>query len=100
MRRSIRSAMVKLPLMLTCRELEEFIGDYVDGKLPAITNIKFIMHLLLCQDCKSYIRAYKRSIEMSKKLCDKLDSEVPEDVPEELIKFVLENITHKDSKED
>ena len=88
--------MVKLPHMLTCRELEEFISDYVDGNLPTITKAKFTVHLLICRDCKSYISAYMRSIEMGKKMCEKLDSEAPEDVPEELIAFVLENIKHKD----
>jgi predicted anti-sigma-YlaC factor YlaD len=92
--------MVKLPHMLTCRELEEFISDYIDGKLPTITKAKFIIHLFICRDCRSYIDAYKRSIEMGKSLCDKLDSESQEDVPEELITFVLENIKNKDSKED
>ena len=86
--------------MLTCREFEEFISDYIDRNLPVIIRIKTSMHLMMCSDCRSYITAYKRSIEMSKALCDKLDSEVPEDVPEELITFVLENIKHKDSKED
>ena len=100
MRRYIRSLMFKLPYMLNCREFEEFIDDYIDGNLPVSVSRKVYLHLLACGDCRSYITAYKRSIEMSKALCDELDSEVPEDVPEELITFVLENIKHKDSKED
>jgi len=89
-----------MPYMLNCRELEDFLDDYIDGNLPASVRRKVYLHLLACGDCRSYISAYKRSIEMGKALCDKLDSEVPEDVPEELITFVLENIKHKDSKED
>ncbi len=91
MRRSIRSVMVKLPYMLTCREFEEFIDNYIDHNLPASVSRKVYLHLLACWDCKSYIRAYKRSIEMSKAFCDKLDSEVLEDVPDELISIVLKN---------
>ena len=86
--------------MLNCREFEDFIDDYIDSNLPASVSRKVYLHLLACGDCRSYISAYKRSIEMGKAICDKLDSEVPEDVPEELITFVLENIKHKDSKED
>jgi len=91
MRRSIRSLMFKLPYMLNCREFEEFIDDYIDGKLPSSVSRKVYLHLLACWDCKSYIRAYKRSIEMGKAFCDKLDSEVLEDVPDELISIVLKN---------
>ena len=83
--------MFKLPYMLNCREFEEFIDDYIDGKLPSSVSRKVYLHLLACWDCKSYIRAYKRSIEMSKAFCDKLDSEVLEDVPDELISIVLKN---------
>lgn len=100
MRRSIRSVMVKLPYMLSCRELDEFISDYVDGKLPFIIKVKFTLHLLICRDCKSYINAYMRSIEMGQTMYDKLDSEVPEDVPEELITFVLDNVKQSDSNKD
>ena len=78
--------------MLNCREFEEFIDDYIDGKLPASVSRKVYLHLLACGDCRSYISAYKRSIELGKALCDKLDSEVPEDVPDELISIVLKNM--------
>lgn len=86
--------------MLTCREFEEFIDDYLDDNLPASVSRKVRLHLIACRDCRSYISAYKRSIEMGKAVCDKLDSEIPEDVPEELITFVLENVKNKDFKED
>ncbi|MCH7518860.1 MAG: zf-HC2 domain-containing protein [Candidatus Dadabacteria bacterium] len=91
MSKSIRSLLFKIPYMLNCREFEEFIDDYIDGKLLSSVSRKVYLHLLACWDCKSYIRAYKRSIEMSKAFCDKLDSEVLEDVPDELISIVLKN---------
>ena len=91
MSKSIRSLLFKIPYMLNCREFEEFIDDYIDGKLPSSVSRKVYLHLLACGDCRSYIRAYQRSIEMSKAFCDKLDSEVLEDVPDELISIVLKN---------
>ena len=78
--------------MLNCREFEEFIDDYIGGKLPTSVRSKVYLHLLACGDCRSYISAYKRSIELGKALCDKLDSEIPEDVPDELISIVLKNM--------
>lgn len=100
MKKFIRSSLLHFPLMISCQELDEFISDYIEGKLPATINLKFRLHLIACRDCKSYISAYKRSIEMSKALCERLDSEIPDDVPEALISFVLENFKKKDHKED
>ena len=73
MSKSIRSLLFKIPYMLNCREFEEFIDDYIDGKLLSSVSRKVYLHLLACGDCRSYIRAYQRSIEMSKAFCDKLD---------------------------
>jgi len=90
-----RSLLFKIPYMLNCQEFEEFIDDYIDGRLPESVGRKVYLHLLACGDCRSYIAAYKRSIEMGKALCDKLDSEVPGDVPDELLSVVLKNIKRR-----
>lgn len=41
-----------LPMLATCEELEEFIGDYIDGALPDKQRRKFELHLELCGCCK------------------------------------------------
>lgn len=78
-----------MPMMLTCRELEDFIADYVDGALPSEQRRKFEWHLRLCRDCRRYLEAYGRTIALSRTALCGPDESVPEDVPDELVRAVL-----------
>jgi anti-sigma factor RsiW len=72
--------------MLTCRELIEFLNEYVDGTLDAARRAEFERHLGLCRDCENYLRSYRSTIDLCK---DALDEPVPADVPDELIQAIL-----------
>ncbi len=85
----LKSAMMKMPVMLTCREFDHFIADYFEGSLSGYARLKFKLHLMMCSNCMSYIAAYKRSKELGKVVFSDLDAELPAEVPEELVKAVL-----------
>ena len=51
-----------VPAMLTCKELDGYTADYIDGALPTNERRKFTLHLLLCTACRRYLRAYRRTI--------------------------------------
>jgi len=87
-KRWIRSKVSNKPFMMSCRELEEFILDYIEGRLPLTKKIMFEMHLLICDDCKSYIKAYKFSIELGKKHFETIDKELQIDPPDKLIEII------------
>ena len=82
--------MMKMPMMLTCREFETFIADYFEGNLSRYSGLKFALHLKMCKPCKSYIDAYRRSKELGKQVFADIDTEVPPEVPEDLVKAVLD----------
>lgn len=77
--------------MITCREFEDFIMDYLDGSLPGAQKRIFEWHLRLCSECREYLAAYERTIAVGKTALGPADESVPADVPEDLVKAVLES---------
>jgi len=75
--------------MITCREFDDFILNYLDGELTSTQNRVFKVHLLVCRECRDYLKAYQRSIELSKQLLQEPSMPVLDEVPEELIKAIL-----------
>jgi anti-sigma factor RsiW len=78
-----------MPLMISCRELDDFLVDYLEDRLPERQRHKFEWHLRLCSDCRRYMEAYKQTIALSRAAFSEPDAPVPEDVPEDLVKTIL-----------
>ena len=74
---------------MTCRELAEFIADYLSGEIPAETRAIFEDHLARCVNCRNYLARYKATIDLGKRAFVDDDAETPADVPEELVQAVL-----------
>ena len=88
--RSMQSTMLKrTPMMITCREFDEFIDAYLDRELPPRQRRVFELHLKICRNCRAYLDAYRCTIEVAKRVVDDLDRPVPDEVPEEFIKAIL-----------
>lgn len=51
---------------MTCRQLADFILDYVEGKLPAPQREEFERHLAACPPCVAYLDGYRRTIELGR----------------------------------
>lgn len=74
--------------MITCRQLIEFIGDYVAGELDADARSAFERHLSACGSCQAYLESYRTTMTLVKELAT---DEPAEDVPEELVAVILAN---------
>jgi anti-sigma factor RsiW len=74
---------------MTCRELADFIADYLSGEIPAETRRQFDHHLSRCPNCVNYLAAYKATVELGRRAFEDQDAEVPPDVPEQLVKAIL-----------
>ena len=73
---------------MTCRELAEFIADYLVGELAADVRDRFEQHLAVCPNCQKYLRSYTETTTLGKRAFDD-DSPLPSTVPEELIQAIL-----------
>jgi anti-sigma factor RsiW len=76
--------------VLTCREMADFLMDYVSGSLPADRLAEFESHLAVCPACVDYIRTYKATIRLSRAaFISGGENDVPANVPEELVRAIL-----------
>ncbi len=78
-----------VPMMISCREFEDFVIAYFEGYLPRRQVIVFELHLKICRECRDYLAAYRRTIEVSKRAFEQPDEQIPDEVPEDLIKAIL-----------
>jgi anti-sigma factor RsiW len=71
--------------MITCRELTEFLDDYVASTLDAARRAVFDAHLAACEDCRNYLASYRATIGLSKAAGES----IPQNVPPGIVKAVL-----------
>ncbi len=74
---------------MKCRELAEFLFDYVSGDLPVERREHFEFHLNKCGNCHAYLVQYQMTIQAGKIACGDLSDELPKNIPEDLVKAVL-----------
>jgi anti-sigma factor RsiW len=79
--------------IVTCRELADFIIDYVEGGLDPDVRASFERHLTRCPNCVRYLAAYKTTIDLERRAFDD-DADRPAadaGAPEDLIAAILES---------
>jgi len=74
---------------MTCRELAEFLADYLSGEIPADVRTVFEDHLSRCSNCRNYLASYRITIELGRRAFEEVDAEVPADVPDDLVRAIL-----------
>jgi anti-sigma factor RsiW len=67
---------------VTCRELIEFLAEYLDGELSPDARNEFDRHLKVCASCVAYIDSYRQTIQLGKLAFAPTDEPAP--VPEGL----------------
>ncbi len=76
------------PAWVTCRELVEFLDDYLAGVLPEAKRDEFNFHLASCPACVSYMQSYLEAARTGKAALAVSD-EPAADVPEDLVQAIL-----------
>jgi anti-sigma factor RsiW len=74
---------------MTCREVADFVGDYVSGDLPDATRRRFDWHLVTCRNCRRYLATYRATIAAGRTAFARPDADADGMVPEELIRAIL-----------
>jgi len=78
--------------MMTCKELVEFIVDYVENELPEPQRLSFKAHLDSCTTCRDYLENYLHTIraERAAMLCNEDSGKDMPALPEDLVNAILE----------
>jgi anti-sigma factor RsiW len=72
--------------MMACREILDFLMEYLDGNLSAAQRAIFEEHLAVCPDCVAYLHNYRHTVKLVKSLADAPSTE---DASEDFVKSVL-----------
>lgn len=75
---------------MTCRELADFIADYLSGEIPGDVRAQFDWHLSVCPNCRQYLANYQATIAVGRRAFLADEAEVPPDVPDDLLRAILE----------
>ncbi len=76
--------------MLTCKEFDDFMVDYLDGNMPVWQKYMCWLHVKMCRECAHFIQQYRKVIKLGRSAFDgSPDGLVPDSVPEDLIKAAL-----------
>ena len=81
---------------MTCRELADFIADYLTGDLQPEIRAAFAHHLSLCPNCRRYLASYEATVTLGRTAFDVDDAPIPADVPDELVRAILD-ARHRDT---
>ncbi len=73
---------------LTCKELTDFLDDYLAHELDSEVRSEFDRHLSLCPTCVDYLHSYQAAIRLAGSTRSAPESDVTA-VPEELIAAIL-----------
>ena len=73
---------------ITCRQLIETLGAYLDHELPELATSDFERHLSVCDSCVAYIATYEKTIRMARAVAV-YDEALIGAAPPELIEAVL-----------
>jgi len=73
---------------ITCRQLIEFIEDYMSGDLEDPSREDFERHLRVCPSCRAYLASYRETIEMARGAFTD-----PTTLPPELMTAILATVT-------
>lgn len=73
---------------MTCRELIEFLDDYLAGDLPPESAARFHQHLAVCRSCVAYLDSYRATIALGRDAFRNNDM-LPPDLPLGLLRAVL-----------
>ena len=73
---------------MSCKDVADFLLDYLDGTLPLAQRLMFKLHISLCRDCRRYIDSYKKTIAISRATNRAAELENP---PEALIQAILKS---------
>jgi predicted anti-sigma-YlaC factor YlaD len=78
-----------LGVLPSCREVYDFLDDFIEGRLPMATKARFLAHLAICAPCRDYLATYKATKRVAIVASRAFADDEPQNVPEELIQAII-----------
>ena len=75
---------------MTCQQILDFLGEYLNGDLSILARLRFEAHLALCPPCREYLDSYRQTIHLAQTWGGAAPSDPCEAVPEDLIQAILQ----------
>lgn len=75
--------------MMTCKEVHEFLMEYLDAELAEEVRATFEEHIGACPCCKNYLDTYKQTIDLTADAFEPCGDEPHPSLPEDLVAAVL-----------
>jgi anti-sigma factor RsiW len=71
-----------MTVLLTCREVLDYLTEYLGGTLAPDERARLDEHLALCPECVAYLKNFQATIAMSRRACaDDLElAQIPADL--------------------
>lgn len=74
---------------MTCREVADFLADYLSNALAADVRAQFEHHLSVCPNCQAYLATYRVTIELGRQAFATPDADAQTEVPDDLVRAIL-----------
>ena len=87
MKREMLKTVIKFSM--TCRHVENFLMDYLEGRLSFWVRVRFGLHIFMCPNCSKYMQEYKNTIALEKKIFENPDDEAIGNVPDEILQAIM-----------
>lgn len=78
---------------ITCKELIDFLDDYVAGDLEALRHDDFERHMKVCPSCREYVKSYRATIQMARHAYPD-----PTTLPPELMTAILATVARNTNR--
>jgi anti-sigma factor RsiW len=74
---------------ITCRELIEFLDDYVADRLTPDTKATFDRHLGICPACRDFLKSYRDTMTLARGAMASPSDDAAPAVPEDVVQAIL-----------
>jgi anti-sigma factor RsiW len=74
---------------VTCREVADFLHEYLSAELDAAVRTSFDAHLAQCPHCVAYLDSYRATVRLAQSLGRLPPDAAPEPVSEDLVAAIL-----------
>ncbi len=74
---------------MTCRELADFIADYLTNALDPDVRARFDHHLARCRNCRQYLANYSTLLDLEREAFEEDWDQLPDDLREQLVQAII-----------